>query len=69
MVHDGGGLSGKQAATPDGLGADDFLTTKARRIKEKLRWVHRSETAQATRWWLSHFLRYAREQIGDSPLF
>jgi transposase len=68
-AHDGGKLTDKQAVALAELEAGDFLTAKAWRIKEKLRWVRRAETLQAARWRLSHFLRHARAQIGDGPLF
>ena len=41
---DGGRLTDKQAAALAELEAGDFLTAKAWRIKEKLRWVRRAET-------------------------
>ncbi len=64
-----GGLTDKQLAALVELEAGDFLTAKAWRIKEKLRWVRQAETPHAARWRLSHFLRHAREQIADGPLF
>ena len=64
-----GTLTKKQAAALAELEAGDFLTAVAWRIKEKLRWVRRAETPHGARWPLSHFLRHAREQIGDGPLF
>ena len=64
-----GKLTSKQAAALAELEAGDFLTAVAWRIKEKLRWVRRAGTPRAARWRLSHFLRHAREQIGDGPLF
>ena len=39
------------------------------RIKEKLRWVRAAETRQVARWRITHFLRHAREKIGDNPVF
>lgn len=68
-ARDGGRLTDKQVAALAELEAGDFLTAKAWRIKEKLRWVRRAETSHAARWRLSHFLRHAREQIGGDPLF
>jgi len=68
-AHDGGKLTDKQAVALAELEAGDFLTAVAWRIKEKLRWVRRAGTPHAARWRLSHFLRHAREQIGDGPLF
>jgi transposase len=67
-AHDGGRLTGKQAAALAELETGDFLTAKAWRIKEKLRWVRRAETPNAARWRLSHFLRHAHQQIGHGPL-
>jgi len=64
-----GRLTDKQAAALAELEAGDFLTAVAWRIKEKLRWVRRAETRRAADWRLSHFLRHARDQIGDGPLF
>jgi len=64
-----GRLTDKQLAALVELEAGDFLTAKAWRIKEKLRWVRQAETPHAARWRLSHFLRHAREQIADGPLF
>jgi transposase len=65
---DGGRLTDKQAAALAELEAGDFLTAKAWRIKEKLRWVRRAETSDAASWRLSHFLRHAHQQIGHGPL-
>lgn len=67
-AHDGGRLTEKQAAALAELETGDFLTAKAWRIKEKLRWVRRAETPHAARWRLSHFLRHAHQQIGHGPL-
>ncbi len=61
-------LTQKQAAALAELEGGDFLTAEAWRIKEKLRWVRLAETAQAARWRLSHFIRYAREKVGLGPL-
>ena len=68
-AHDGGKLTDKQLAALCELEAGDFLTAQAWRIKERLRWVRAAETSQAARWRLSHFLRHARERIGDNPVF
>jgi transposase len=65
---DGGRLTDKQAAALAELEAGDFLTAKAWRIKEKLRWVRRAESPSAASWRLSHFLRHAHQQIGHGPL-
>ncbi len=64
-----GKLTAKQAAALAELEASDFLTAKAWRIKEKLRWVRQAETPRAARWRLTHFLRHARDRVGHSPLF
>ncbi len=56
---DGGRLTEEQAAALGELETGDFLTAKAWRIKEKLRWVRRAETPHAARWRLSRFLRHA----------
>jgi len=68
-AHDGGKLTDKQTAALAELEAGDFLTAQAWRIKEKLRWVRAAETHQAARWRITHFLRHAREMIGDNPVF
>ena len=68
-AHDGGKLTDKQLAALRELEAGDFLTAQAWRIKEKLRWVRAAETRQAARWRLTHFLRHARQCIGDNPVF
>ncbi len=65
---DGGRLTDKQVAALAELEAGDFLTAKAWRIKEKLRWVRRAKTPHAAHWRLSHFLRHAHQQIGHGPL-
>jgi transposase len=64
-----GKLTDKQAMALAELEAGDFLTAVAWRIKEKLRWVRHARTPHAARWRLSHFLRHAHQQVGDSPLF
>ena len=69
LKADDGRLTDKQLSALVELKAGDFLTAKAWRIKEKLRWVRQAETPHAARWQLSHFLRHAREQIADGPLF
>jgi len=40
-------------------------TCKAWEIKEKLRWVAEAEFSQGAKWRLTHFLKWAWEQIGD----
>ncbi len=68
-AHDGGKLTDKQVTALAELEAGDFLTAQAWRIKEKLRWVRAAKTKQGARWRLSHFLRHARERIGENPVF
>lgn len=68
-AHDGGKLTDKQTAALVELEAGDFLTAQAWRIKEKLRWVRAAETRRAARWRITHFLRHARRQIADNPVF
>ncbi len=68
-AHDGGKLTDKQTAALAELEAGDFLTAQAWRIKEKLRWVRAAETRQAAKWRITHFLRHARQHIGDNPVF
>ena len=68
-ARNAGKLTDKQTAGLVELEAGDFLTAEAWRIKEKLRWVRAAETRQAARWRITHFLRHAREKIGDNPVF
>jgi transposase len=68
-ARNAGKLTDKQTAALVELEAGDFLTAEAWRIKEKLRWVRAAETRQAARWRITHFLRHAREKIGDNPVF
>jgi transposase len=65
---DTGKLTDKQLSALAELEAGDFLTATAWRIKEKLRWVRQAETPQGARWRLTHFLRHAREKVGDKPI-
>ncbi|MBB4287822.1 ISL3 family transposase [Roseospira goensis] len=63
-----GPLTDKQADALAELEACGHATGEAWRIKEKLRWVRKAETAQAARWRLTHFLRHARDIIADKDL-
>jgi len=65
---DKGALTDRQAAALAELEAGDYLTARAWRIKEKLRWVRQAESGRAAAWRLTHFLRHAREKIGGGPL-
>jgi len=63
-----GPLTDRQADALAELQACGHATGEAWRIKEKLRWVRKAETAQAARWRLTHFLRHARDIIADTDL-
>ena len=43
-------------------------TATAWRIKEMLRWVRKAKTPRAAKWRITNFVRYAMEQLDDSPL-
>jgi len=62
-------LTPEQAEALVELEAGGFLTATAWRIKEKLRWVRGAKTRRAARWRLTHFIRHARQCIGDAPAF
>lgn len=49
------------------LESSGFATATAYRIKELLRWIRHSTTAQAARWRITHFIRHAEEQVQDDP--
>jgi transposase len=63
-----GGLTEAQADALAELEASDLLTAIAWRIKEKLRWVRKAETAQAARWRITHFLRHARACLAEDNI-
>ena len=44
----------------------DTETTTAWGIKEKLRWIRGAKSPRAAKWRITHFIRYARETMGDS---
>lgn len=60
-----GPLTDKQIEALVELEASDLKTGVAWKIKEKLRWVRHAKTARAARWRLTHFLKYAKSQLGD----
>jgi transposase len=63
-----GRLTEAQAAALAELEASDLLTAIAWRIKEKLRWVRRAQSAQAARWRITNFLRHAKELLDPDPI-
>jgi transposase len=63
-----GRLTEAQADALAELEASDLLTAIAWRIKEKLRWVRKAETAQAARWRITHFLRHARACLAEDHI-
>jgi transposase len=68
-ARDGGKLTDKQAMALVELEAGEFFTAEAWRIKEKLRWVRAAETLHAAKWRITNFLGYAKERMGDNPVF
>ena len=60
-----GPLTDKQAEALVELETSDLKTCIAWKIKEKLRWIRHAGTAQAARWRLTHFLKYAKSLLGD----
>ncbi len=60
-----GPLTEKQVEALVELEASDLKTGVAWRIKEKLRWIRRAESPRAVRWRLTHFLKYAKAELGD----
>ena len=60
-----GPLTEKQVEALVELEASDLKTGVAWRIKEKLRWIRRAESPRAARWRLTHFLKYAKAELGD----
>ena len=63
-----GRLTEAQAEALAELEASDLLTAIAWRIKEKLRWVRRAQSAQAARWRITNFLRHAKELLDPDPI-
>jgi transposase len=63
-----GRLTEAQAEALAELEASDLLTAIAWRIKEKLRWVRRAQSAQAARWRITTFLRHAKELLDPDPI-
>ncbi len=60
-----GPLTEKQVEALAELETSDLHTGTAWKIKEKLRWIRKAETIRAARWRLSHFIGYARKELGD----
>ena len=63
-----GPMTEKQAQALLDLEQYDFETAKAWRVKEKLRWIREAKTAQGARWRLTHFIKFTRNEIGDSDI-
>ena len=63
-----GRLTEAQAEALAELEASDLLTAIAWRIKEKLRWVRRAQSAHAARWRITNFLRHAKELLDPDPI-
>lgn len=47
----------------------DFATSKAWLIKEKLRWVRQADTSQGAEWRIKQFVGFARQLITDDIIF
>jgi transposase len=63
-----GPLTEKQLAALAELEKYGFLTAKAWRAKEMLRWVRKAETARGARWRLTHFIRYLLSMLDKNPI-
>ncbi len=63
-----GPLTKKQIEALVELEASDLKTGIAWKIKEKLRWIRKAETPRAARWRLTHFIKYAKEALGDCDI-
>lgn len=58
----------KQQEALEELENSGFATAKAYRIKELLRWIRKTTTAQGAKWRISHFIKHAEQQIEEEPL-
>jgi transposase len=63
-----GPLTEKQIAALAELEEYGFLTAKAWRAKEMLRWVRKAKTARGARWRLTHFIRYLLSTLDKNPI-
>ena len=63
-----GPLTEKQIEALVELEASDLKTGIAWRIKEKLRWIREAETPRAARWRLTHFIKYAKSELGNCAI-
>ncbi|MCW7551646.1 ISL3 family transposase [Endozoicomonas gorgoniicola] len=63
-----GPLTEKQVEALAELESSDLKTGIAWRIKEKLRWIRKAKTAQAARWRLTHFIKYAKSELGECEI-
>ena len=63
-----GKMTEAQAKALAELEDSDLFTAIAWRIKEKLRWVRKAETAHAARWRITNFLRHAEELLDPTPI-
>ena len=63
-----GSLTEKQVEALVELEASDLKTGIAWRIKEKLRWIRKAETPRAARWRLTHFIKYAKSELGNCQI-
>ena len=48
--------------------AQGFDTATARRVKERLKWIHQVRTPRAARWRITRFINYATRMVVDSQL-
>ncbi|MAB46879.1 MAG: ISL3 family transposase, partial [Sphingomonadaceae bacterium] len=65
---DNGDMTRSQLEALKELLTEEKETGKARLIKEKLRWIRDVKTPQQARWRLTHYINYAKNVLGDSPL-
>jgi len=60
--------SERQQQALEELETSGFATAKAFRIKEMLRWVRQSASAQSAKWRITHFIKHAQQQIENESL-
>jgi transposase len=60
--------SERQQQALEELKTSGFATAKAFRIKEMLRWVRHSASAQSAKWRITHFIKHAQKQIENESL-
>ena len=63
-----GPLTQKQKEALAELEEYGFLTAKAWRAKEMLRWVRKAETPRGAKWRLTHFIRYLLSSLDKNPI-